>query len=101
MTAAATEIVTFARLHARPGEEDAIADALHRVHSGSIAEPGCLDHRAYRSIRDPRLFYVWSRWRDEAAFELHATLPHTVEFLFLVEPRIDHDLEVVRTTRLV
>ena len=94
------EIVTFARVHARPGEEDAIAEAMREVHAGSIAESGCLDHRAYRSIRDPRLFYVWSRWKDEAAFEVHATLPHTLQFLALVEPRIDHDLEVVRTERI-
>ncbi|HEX2569114.1 MAG TPA: hypothetical protein VH877_06090 [Polyangia bacterium] len=35
-------------------------------------------HRAaggFRSTRDPRLFYLHSRWVDEAAFDLHATLP--------------------------
>ena len=95
-----SEIVTFARFHARPGEEDAIAQAMCEVHEGSIAEPGCLAHRAYRSIRDARLFYIWSRWKDEAAFELHATLPHTVRFLARVQPLIDHELEVVRTERI-
>jgi quinol monooxygenase YgiN len=31
----------------------------------------------FRSIRDPRLFYIHSRWVDEAAFDTHAGLPHT------------------------
>jgi quinol monooxygenase YgiN len=50
----------------------------------------------YRSIRDPRLFYVYSRWTDEAAFERHARLPHTVRFLDKVQKLIDHPLDVTR-----
>jgi quinol monooxygenase YgiN len=46
---------------------------------------------------DPRLFYIHSRWTDEAAFENHAGLPHTVRFLERVEPLIDHPLDVTRT----
>ena len=31
-----------------------------------------------RSTREPRLYYIHSRWRDEAAFDTHAGLAHTV-----------------------
>jgi len=51
---------------------------------------------AFRSIRDPWLFYIHSRWVDVAAFEKHADLAHTVEFLKRVEPLIDHPLDVTR-----
>jgi len=40
---------------------------------------------------------VHSVWKDESAFELHATLPHTVRMLGIVEPLIDHPLDVSRT----
>lgn len=60
-------------------------------------EPGCLAIEAYRSTRDPLLFYIHSRWIDEAAFETHAGLPHTVRFLEQVQPLIDHALDVTRT----
>lgn len=60
-------------------------------------EPGCLAVAAYRSVRDPRSFWIHSRWIDEAAFEVHARLPHTVRFLDRVEPLIDHPLDVTRT----
>src|SRR3989442_13231275 len=53
-----------------------------------------------RSTRDPRLFYIHSRWVDEAAFDHHAGLPHTVRFIERVQALIDHPLDVTRT-RLV
>jgi quinol monooxygenase YgiN len=52
------------------------------------------------AIRDPRLFYIHSRWQDEAAFNYHAELPHTVRFLEKVQSQIDHPLDVTRTRPL-
>jgi quinol monooxygenase YgiN len=66
----------------------------------SRAETACLDIHAFRSNRDAGLFYIHSRWRDEAAFEAHAELPHTVEFLETVEPLLTHRVEVARLTRI-
>ena len=62
----------------------------------SREEPGCLSIHAFRSIRDPPLFYIHSRWTDEEAFDIHASLPHTVRFIERVEPLIDHPLDVTR-----
>jgi quinol monooxygenase YgiN len=93
------ELVTFARFHARPGHEAAVAEAILTNLPPTREEPGCLDTHAFRSIRDPRLFYIHSRWKDEAAFEIHARLPHTVRLIATVEPLIDHPLDVARTQR--
>ena len=94
------EICIFARFHARQGNESAIEEALVRVVPPSREEPGCVAINAFRSTRDPRLFFIHSRWRDEAAFDLHATLPHTVKFVETVELLIDHPMEVWRTTEM-
>jgi quinol monooxygenase YgiN len=94
------ELFIFARFHAREGEEAAVADALREVSGPTRAEPGCLFQKAYRSTRDGRLFYVHSRWNDEAAFELHAKLPHTVRFIEKVQTLIDHPLDVNRAQAL-
>jgi quinol monooxygenase YgiN len=94
------ELYIFGRFHARAGHEGAVADVLHEVLAPSRAEPGCLSIHAYRSVRDPRLFYIHSRWRDEAAFELHAGLPHTVRFVERVAPLLDHPLDVTRAARI-
>jgi quinol monooxygenase YgiN len=92
------ELFIFARFHAREGQETAVAAALRDVVAPSRAEPGCLAIAAYRSTREPRLFYIHSRWVDEAAFEIHAGLPHTVRFVERVQPLIDHPFEATRAT---
>jgi quinol monooxygenase YgiN len=90
------ELFVFGRFHARPGNESALEQALQRVVVPTREEPGCLTIRLFHSTRDARLFYIHSRWADEAAFDLHATLPHTTEFLRRAESLIDHTLDVTR-----
>jgi quinol monooxygenase YgiN len=90
------EIYIFARFHARPGLEAAVEDALHAVVAASREEVGCVSIHSYRSIRDPQLCYIHSRWKDEAAFETHAGLPHTVQFVDRVKPLLDHPVEAQR-----
>jgi quinol monooxygenase YgiN len=95
------ELFIFARFHARPDEQAAVAEALAAVVPPSRAEPGCLGIHAFRALRDPLLFYIHSRWVDEAAFDLHATLPHTRRFIERVATLVDHPLDVVRTQTLL
>jgi quinol monooxygenase YgiN len=90
------ELFVFARFHAREDQAGAVAAALRDVVGPTREEPGCVAIGAYRSTRDPLLFYIHSRWIDEAAFETHAGLPHTVRFLERVQPLIDHALDVTR-----
>jgi quinol monooxygenase YgiN len=91
------EIVIFGRFHARDGHEAEVEAALRDVREPTRAEPGCLELHLYRSVRDPRLLYVHSRFRDMEAFERHAELPHTRRMLERVEPLLDHPLDVTRS----
>ena len=95
------ELYIFGRFHARAGAAAGVEAALRAVVPPSRSEPGCVSIHAYRSARDPRLFHIHSRWIDEAAFETHATLPHTVRFIEEVQALIDHPLEVTRSVLLV
>jgi quinol monooxygenase YgiN len=90
------DLFIFGRFHARPGQEDAVEAALRDVVGPSRAEGGCLSIQAFRSTRDPRLFYIHSRWVDEAALDHHAGLPHTVRFIERVQALLDHPLDVTR-----
>jgi quinol monooxygenase YgiN len=92
------ELFVFARFHAREGEEANVASTLRDVLGHARAEAGCVAIDAFASTRDPLLFYTHSRWIDQAAFDLHATLPHTVRFIQRMTPPIDHRFEVTRTT---
>jgi quinol monooxygenase YgiN len=95
------ELHIIARFHARPGKEADVEAAIREANGPTRAEPACLDLRVFRSTRDPALFHIYSCWQDEAAFEHHATLPHTVRFLERVQPLIDHPLDVTRTRQII
>jgi quinol monooxygenase YgiN len=92
------QLYIFARFHAGPGNEGAVEAALREVVPPTRAEAGCVSLNTFRSTRDPQLFYLHSRWVDKAAFDLHATLPHTVKFIEAVRPLIDHEFGLARTT---
>ena len=59
------ELFVFARFHAREGQEAALAQAICESVTASREEAGCVNIHAFRSVRDPRLFYIHSRWKDE------------------------------------
>lgn len=94
------EVFLFARLHAQPGSETAVRQAIETVLDPTRKEPGCLGIDAFCSVRDPLEFYIHSRWRDRAAFDHHAELPHTVRFTATVEPLLDHPLKASLTGKL-
>ena len=94
------ELFLFARFHARPGSEAALREAIRTVEGPTKLERGCISYQAFQSVRVTGEFYIHSRWRDSAAFELHASLPHTVRFLSAVEELIDHPLIVSLTEPL-
>jgi len=52
------ELFIFGRFRARPGEESAVEATLREVVGPSREEPGCLDIHAFRSTRDPGVFYA-------------------------------------------
>ncbi|HXN96890.1 MAG TPA: putative quinol monooxygenase [Candidatus Acidoferrales bacterium] len=87
----------FVRLHAHEGQESAVEEALRGVTGPSREEAGCLSFHTFRSMRDRRLFYIHSRWVDEAAFQAHAELPHTLRFLKRVDALLDQPRDVTRT----
>jgi quinol monooxygenase YgiN len=99
MTPAATLFV-FVRLHASTGNEANVLDALRAVVRASRTEPGCVSIDAFRGCRDEALFFIHSVWRDASAFDHHAELPHTKQFMDRVDRLLDEPRQVMRTSRL-
>ncbi len=91
------ETYVFVRLHAREGEEKNVEEAMRDVAAPTREEAGCLSFQTFRSMRDPRLFFIHSRWVDADAFQKHAELPHTVQFQERVDALLDQPRDVTRT----
>ena len=84
------------RFEPLPGKEAAFRDELLRVNEPSRAEAGCLRIDVFESLREPFVFAIHSEWVDEASFELHAALPHTVRFLAAAETLLTHPVQGLR-----
>jgi quinol monooxygenase YgiN len=90
----------FVRFEPIPGKELEFRQAVLSNVGPSRAEPGCLSLHVFESIRDSHWFEIHSEWVDEAAFELHAQLPHTVTFLKKAEMLLTHEVKGLRTRQI-
>ena len=82
------------------GKEAAFREELFRVNTPSRAEPGCLRIDIFETTREPIVFAIHSEWVDEAAFETHASLPHTRRFLEAAETMLTHPVQGLRLMQI-
>jgi quinol monooxygenase YgiN len=75
-------------------------EELLQVNGPSREEAGCIKIEVFESLREPVTFAVHSEWVDEAAFDLHAELPHTVRFLQAAEELLTHSVLGLRTRQI-
>jgi len=68
--------VVSAHWRAKEGKEDRLAELIAELAPPSRAEPGSLFYQAQRSVDDPRLFYLYEQYADEAAYEAHMDSEH-------------------------
>ena len=88
------------RFEPLPGKEAAFRDELLRVNEPSRAETGCLSIEVFESVREPFVFAVYSEWVDEASFDVHAGLSHTVRFLEAAEKLLTHSVQGLRMRQI-
>jgi len=94
------ELFIFVTFQATSGHEEELAAAMRQVIAHTREEPGCRVIGGYRSCVHPALFYIHSHWADDAAFETHCSLGHTVEFMESTKTLLDRPAQIVKT-RLV
>ena len=63
----------------KPGHEDRAIDLFARLTEATRAEPGCRMYLAHRSTEDPRRFFLYEQYDDQAALEAHRAAPYFVE----------------------
>src|SRR5215475_10609363 len=69
------QVYIFARIYAREGKEEEVIAAMREMAPPTRQEPGCLSVNYFGSTQDPRLFFIHSRWTDDAAFDAHIRMP--------------------------
>ncbi len=91
------ELDVFARFHAAPGQEERMAHVLREQARAVRLEPGCLYIQPCRSKREQARFFLFSRWTDEPAFQVHADLETTNRFISTMEQLSDQTVDVHRS----
>jgi quinol monooxygenase YgiN len=88
------------RFEPRSGAEAAFRKAVLRVVEPTRAETGCLAIHVFESLQEPCRFAIHSEWVNESAFDLHARLPHTVQFVEAAAKLLTHPIEGLRSCQI-
>ena len=68
--------VVSAKWRAKPGKEGRLAEVCEEMTEPSRNEPANRFYQAHRSPEDPRLFYLYEQYADEAGYEAHMDSEH-------------------------
>ena len=68
--------VVSARWRAKEGKADRLLEVIREMTPPSRAEPGNLVYQAHRSVDDPRVFWLYEQYADEAGYQAHQDSEH-------------------------
>jgi quinol monooxygenase YgiN len=68
--------VVCAKWTAKEGKEDRLVEIIEEMTPPSRAEPGNVYYQAQRSTDNPRLFFLYEQYADEAGYEAHQATEH-------------------------
>jgi quinol monooxygenase YgiN len=80
--------VVAIQIDAKPGEEERVARALQALIEPTMAEPGVKLFLPYRSPTDPRAFFIYELYVDEAGWAAHQQTSHFKAFVDQMLPRL-------------
>jgi quinol monooxygenase YgiN len=61
---------------AKEGQEETILDVIKKMTPLSRQEPACVYYQAQRSPENPRVFFLYEQYINEAGYEAHMATPH-------------------------
>ena len=64
----------------KPGREDEAVALFGKLTEATRAEPGCRMYLAHRSTADPRRFFLYEQYDDQAALDAHRAAPHFEQY---------------------
>ncbi|MGA6986686.1 MAG: putative quinol monooxygenase [Terriglobales bacterium] len=70
------------------GRESEVAAIFEKLTAESRKEPGCLMYQVHKHKTDPRRFFIYEQYKDDAALEAHRTAPHFLQLAKKDLPKI-------------
>jgi autoinducer 2-degrading protein len=64
---------------AKTGRESETAAIFDKLQTESRKEPGCAMYQVHKHKTDPRRFFIYEQYKDDAALEGHRSSPHFLQ----------------------
>ncbi|HZQ19659.1 MAG TPA: putative quinol monooxygenase [Terriglobales bacterium] len=64
---------------AKNGREADVAELFSKLTAESRKEPGCVTYQVHRHRTEPRRFFIYEQYKDDAALEAHRAAPHFLQ----------------------
>ena len=65
---------------AKLGHEAEVASVFGKLTEESRKEPGCVMYQVHRHKTEPRRFFIYEQYKDDAALEAHRASPHFLQY---------------------
>jgi len=94
-------LTVIARMHAKPGKEQELRDALVALVEPTSREKGYVNYDLHQGVEDPRFFAFYENWLSGEDLDAHLAAPHLVEFANKMGDLLDESgLSVNRVRRI-
>jgi quinol monooxygenase YgiN len=81
--------LVIAKVRAKAGEEERVAEGLSANEHASRQEPGVIAWVAYRSTTDSREFVLYEVYQTEADFAAHRDTAHFARYVAEIVPLLE------------
>lgn len=78
---------------AKVGQEAEVAEVLAKLTAEARKEPGCAMFQVHRHRTEPRRFFIYEQYTDDAALETHRNTPHFLQYARKDLPKIADRIE--------
>lgn len=78
---------------AKQGRETEVRSIFSKLTEESRKEPGCLMYVVHRHKTDPRRFFVYEQYKDDAALEAHRSSSHFLQYAKKELPKVGDRIE--------
>ena len=78
---------------AKAGRENDVAQVFGKLTEESRKEPGCLMYVVHRHKTEPRRFFIYEQYKDDAGLEAHRAAAHFLQYAKKELPKIADRVE--------
>ncbi len=94
-------LTVIARMHAKPGKEQELREALEALIEPTSQEKGYINYDLHQGVVDPGWFFFYENWESVEDLDAHLTAPHLVEFAKRLDDLIDESGLVIERLRRI